>query len=85
LRFFGESSDRLLLVNFGLDLHLEIAPEPLLAAPENMKWEMLWCSEHPKYSGAGVYPCESEENWTLPGHAAAVMQSVPVEESGGAK
>ena len=33
LRFFGEEDDRLLVVNFGLDLHLDPASEPLLAPP----------------------------------------------------
>ena len=48
LRFFGENGDdRLLLVNFGLDLHLDPAPEPLLAPPEAMSWEIIWSSENP--------------------------------------
>ncbi|MBI2816457.1 MAG: malto-oligosyltrehalose trehalohydrolase [Acidobacteria bacterium] len=80
LRFFGEGSDRLLLINFGLDLHLEIAPEPLLAPLENMQWAMLWCSEHPRYGGTGVSPYETEENWRLPGHGAVVMECIPAEE-----
>ena len=34
LRYFGsDGDDRLLLVNFGVDLHLRPAPEPLLAPP----------------------------------------------------
>src|SRR5262245_32851368 len=43
LRFFAEDgNDRLLMVNFGRDLHLDPAPEPLLAPPQCMCWETLW-------------------------------------------
>src|SRR5438309_849346 len=39
LRFFGHAGDdRLLLVNFGPDLHLDPAPEPLLAPPAGCLW-----------------------------------------------
>src|SRR5262249_47892696 len=35
IRFFGpDGDDRLLVVNLGCDLHLDPAPEPLLAPPE---------------------------------------------------
>ena len=35
LRFFsGADGDRLLVVNYGRDLRLDVAPEPLLAPPE---------------------------------------------------
>ena len=38
LRFFGDGGDdRLLLVNLGRDLHLDPAPEPLLAPPEGTR------------------------------------------------
>jgi maltooligosyltrehalose trehalohydrolase len=40
LRFFGEEigNDRLLVVNLGRDLHLEPAPEPLIAPPTGASW-----------------------------------------------
>jgi maltooligosyltrehalose trehalohydrolase len=75
LRFFGESGDaRLLLVNLGRDLHLDPAPEPLLAPPEGLSWELLWSSEDTRYGGRGTPPPESDENWRIPGHAAIVMR-----------
>ena len=47
LRFFGEQStegdggaDRLLLVNLGVDLDLDPAPEPLLAPPAGALWRV---------------------------------------------
>jgi maltooligosyltrehalose trehalohydrolase len=76
LRFFAEDgADRLLVVNLGRDLHLDPAPEPLLAPPEGERWETLWSSEHPRYGGAGTPPLETEEGWRIPGHAAVVLLS----------
>jgi maltooligosyltrehalose trehalohydrolase len=75
LRFFGaHNDDRLLVVNLGSDLHLDPAPEPLLAPPEGMDWTILWSSEDPRYGGDGVIPLEDEDNWHLPGHAATVLR-----------
>ncbi len=77
LRFFGDADDdRLVLVNFGRDLHLDPAPEPLLAPPEGMAWATLWSSENPKYGGSGTAPLDSEENWRIPGHAAVALGPV---------
>src|SRR5262249_49418362 len=50
LRFFGAyGDDRLLIVNFGHDLHLASAPEPLLAPPNGKMWETLLSTEDPRY------------------------------------
>jgi maltooligosyltrehalose trehalohydrolase len=74
LRFFdAENGDRLLLVNLGLDLHLCIVPEPLLAPPERKRWDILWSSESPKYGGAGTAAVETEDGWRIPGQAAVVL------------
>jgi maltooligosyltrehalose trehalohydrolase len=74
LRFFDEEGDdRLLLVNFGTDLNLNPAPEPLLAPPSGCEWAVLWSSENPKYGGTGTPPLDTEDNWRIPGHAAVVM------------
>ncbi len=78
LRFFGDGGDdRLLLVNLGRDLHLDPAPEPLLAPPENAVWDVLWSSEHPRYGGDGTAPPDTEANWRLPGHAAVALAPRP--------
>ena len=62
LRFFGDGGDdRLLLVNLGRDLHLDPAPEPLLAPPENAVWDVLWSSEDPRYGGDGTAPPDTED------------------------
>ena len=74
LRFFAEENDdRLLLVNFGLDLQLDPAPEPLLAPPAGKLWKVLWSSEDPAYGGSGTPPPETENNWRIQGQAAIVM------------
>ena len=80
IRFFNETSgDRLLLVNLGRDLHLDAGPEPLLAPPEERRWEILWSSESPRYGGSGTPPVETDEGWRMPGHAAVVLFPQPLE------
>ncbi len=75
LRFFGEQGDdRLLLVNLGVNLHLDPAPEPLLAPPDGSEWITQWSSEDPKYGGIGTPPLDSDENWRIPGHAAVLLK-----------
>jgi maltooligosyltrehalose trehalohydrolase len=75
LRYFGDpEGDRLLGVNFGRDLPLDAAPEPLLAPPEGMRWKTVWSSEDPRYGGQGTPPLETGENWRLPGQAAVVLR-----------
>lgn len=74
LRFFGDQGDdRLLVVNFGRDLRLDPAPEPLLAPPMESVWEVLWSSEDPHYGGDGTPSLDTEENWKIPGEAAVAL------------
>lgn len=81
LRYFGEhGDDRLLVVNLGRHLHLNPSPEPLLAPPSGMAWEVLWSSENPLYGGEGTPPLETEDNWQIPGEAAVVMRPVKEKE-----
>jgi maltooligosyltrehalose trehalohydrolase len=81
LRFFaGAAGDRLLLINLGPDLHLQTAPEPLLAPPEEHRWEILWSSENPRYGGSGTAPVETDEGWRIPGHAAVVLCPGPLDK-----
>ncbi|HEV8062055.1 MAG TPA: malto-oligosyltrehalose trehalohydrolase [Gemmataceae bacterium] len=74
LRFFvKDQADRLLIVNLGRDLHLDPAPEPLLAPPTGSQWSILWSSEELCYGGCGAPPLETEENWRIPGESATVL------------
>jgi maltooligosyltrehalose trehalohydrolase len=78
LRFFGDAGDdRLLLVNLGIDLRFNPAPEPLLAPPAHSEWTTLWSSENPKYGGIGTAPLDSGDNWHIPGHAAVLLKPDP--------
>ena len=77
LRYFGvDGQDRLLLVNLGRDLHLNPAPEPLLAPTEGCRWVTLWSSEDPKYGGTGTPPLDTDDNWRIPGESAVVLWPV---------
>ncbi len=83
LRYFSDDGeDRLLVVNFGVDLHLNPAPEPLLAAPAGRRWVTLWSSEDPRYGGSGTPPVDTEkENWRIHGHAAVALTPIADSES----
>jgi maltooligosyltrehalose trehalohydrolase len=78
LRFFGkDDDDRLLVVNLGADLALDVVPEPLLA-PANLErgWTRTWHSEDPSYGGRGAAPLESENgSWRIPAESATLLVS----------
>jgi maltooligosyltrehalose trehalohydrolase len=75
-RFFSEGyrDDRLLMVNLGVELHLNPSPEPLLGPPADTVWEIQWSTEDPRYGGNGTAPLDSELNWIIPAHAAVVLR-----------
>ena len=78
LRFFVENDDdRLLLLNLGRDLHIDPAPEPLLAPPADKQWEILWSSLDVRYGGTGTPALDTLENWKIPGESAIVLKPVP--------
>jgi len=80
LRFFVGNDQRLLLVNLGRDLRLSPSPEPLLAPPEGMCWDVLWSSEWSEYGGSGTPQLDTEDFWRIQGHAAVVLMPVPAGE-----
>lgn len=89
LRFFDAGEDRLVIVNFGCELHLSPSPEPLLAPPADKGWALLWSSESPRYGGGSTHPLETDQGWSIPGEAtvvlrASVEKSVPVKTHTGA-
>jgi maltooligosyltrehalose trehalohydrolase len=77
LRFFGvDGNDRLLLVNLGIDCSLSPVPEPLLAPPASLTWQLLWSSEDPRYGGHGAAVTETAAGWFLPGKAAFLLTAI---------
>ncbi|MEO6872447.1 MAG: malto-oligosyltrehalose trehalohydrolase [Chthoniobacterales bacterium] len=77
LRYFDSlgENDRLLVVNLGPALALEVVPEPLLAPVSDAQaWETLWSSEAPEYGGPGTVPLETETGWFIPAEAAVALQ-----------
>jgi len=64
---------RLLIVNLGAEIRMDIVPEPLLAPPLDRRWELRWSSDAPDYGGPGVIPIETKGTWIVPAHAAIVM------------
>ena len=79
LRFYGASAgdDRLLVVNLGADLPLAILPEPLLAPPDDARWQLAWSSEDPRYGGCGAASFDPDGPWRLPAQAALALRSQP--------
>ena len=76
LRFFAtDGDDRLLIVNLGSDLLLEIVPEPLLAPPDPQKgWTRLWHSDDPRYGGRGAPIPETDVgSWRIPAESAILL------------
>jgi maltooligosyltrehalose trehalohydrolase len=69
--------ERLLLVNFGPDLDLDRAAEPLLSPPTEPGhgcWRMAFNSEDPIYGGHGcAEPDSAERGWLIPGGAAVLL------------
>jgi maltooligosyltrehalose trehalohydrolase len=72
VRYFGatDRDDRMLLVNLGTDQRMCVLPEPLLAAPEQMRWTVRWSSEDIGYGGCGTPELVMDENWKMQGEAA---------------
>jgi maltooligosyltrehalose trehalohydrolase len=77
IRYFAPLSEdeRLLIVNFGVDVDARSFAEPLVAPPDGHRWILRWSSEHPDYGGCGTPEVESESGWRIPGHAAVVLRA----------
>jgi maltooligosyltrehalose trehalohydrolase len=75
LRFFSEEhGDRLLVVNLGIGLALDPAPEPLLAPPAGKRWQMLWSSECAEYGGYGTPELDAEgAGWHIPAQSTVLL------------
>jgi len=76
VRFFsdGDEGERLLVVNFGIDLIKPSFAEPLLAPPPGFAWRLEWSSEAPEYGGGGTPDVAGADGWNVLGHAATVLR-----------
>jgi maltooligosyltrehalose trehalohydrolase len=79
LRFFSidHSEDRLLLVNFGIDLRRESFAEPLIAPPIHTDWQLQWSSEDAKYGGFGTPDIWPRGHWYIPGESSILLAPGP--------
>jgi maltooligosyltrehalose trehalohydrolase len=79
LRYFQpDGLDRLLVVNFGRDLHLLACPVPLLAPPWGCHWAVALATEDPAYGGHGAENPDVEgEGWRVAGEAAVALVPQP--------
>jgi maltooligosyltrehalose trehalohydrolase len=75
LRYFGENEDRLLVVNFGAELPLVSAPEPLLAPRRGESWSLTWSSDDPAYAGPGTINPLNDRGWRIPGESTCLLSS----------
>jgi maltooligosyltrehalose trehalohydrolase len=80
IRYFAaDGNDRLLVINLGRDLILDVVPEPLLAPPNPERgWQTLWESEAVCYGGRGVAPVESPDGtWRVAAESATLLGGDP--------
>ncbi len=81
IRHFGpDGNDRLLVVNLGDEVDLEVVPEPLLAPPSRRAWREVWSSEKREYGGSGDPVVETNDGWYIAAESAALL--APVAASG---
>jgi maltooligosyltrehalose trehalohydrolase len=73
--------DRLMLVNLGRDFDWRPVAEPLMAAPPERRWELLWASDDPRYGGSGAAGLNVKQ-WSVPGHSAIVLHPASIRKDG---
>jgi maltooligosyltrehalose trehalohydrolase len=73
LRFAAvDNLDRLLLLNLGHDLPIAEDADPLLAAPPDAAWTLIWSSEDPRYGGGGT-SAAARQRRLIPAESAIVL------------
>ncbi len=68
---------RVLIVNLGDEIRLDIVNEPLLAPPLDEYWDLLWSSDSPEYGGPGITPVNTRGTWVVPARAAVLLTARP--------
>jgi maltooligosyltrehalose trehalohydrolase len=77
IRWWHDSGDRLLLVNFGPAFRQAVLPEPLLAPPRGQGWRIAWSSEHPSYGGHGTPEPFTIARLAIPARSAILCEPDP--------
>jgi maltooligosyltrehalose trehalohydrolase len=72
--------DRLLLINLGRDLRLDVIDEPLLAVSAKHDWTVRWSSESGRYGGGGVPALFDKGAWRIPARSALLLAAEPQTE-----
>ena len=75
IRYFLDDYEKLLIINLEKDINLNPAPEPLLAPPEGMNWEIEFSTEDPKYGGCGTPPLDTDDGWQILSYSAVLLKS----------
>lgn len=79
--FFGDGEDRLIVVNLGRDLELDIVPEPLLAPPPRHRWKLAFSTEDAQYGGCGTNPPDRDhDGWFVPSEVTMVLSAEELSE-----
>lgn len=76
-----KSLHRMLLINLGRDLEMDVLPEPLLAPPGELTWRQIWSSEHPNYGGGGRTPVGPDGVWILRADTAVLFGATDNQET----
>ncbi len=81
LRYFADQprDERLLIVNYGMDLDIDSLPDPLFAPLAGQQWEVIWSSEDAVYGGSGRRPYDFHKPWRLSADIALVLAPVAAE------
>ena len=78
LRYSGEANDeRLLVVNLGPAESFLPGPEPLLAPPFGLEWEVIWSSDDQRYGGPGIAKPVGDDGWFLPVESTIALRPIP--------
>ena len=77
-----QADERLLVVNFGVEIVEPAFAEPLVAPPPDYTgWILHWSSEHPDYGGLGTPDIIDGTGWRIPGEAAVLLKPAQTEQT----
>jgi maltooligosyltrehalose trehalohydrolase len=75
IRFRGDKTLRLLILNLGNDFTYSPCPEPLLAHLPKKPWQLIWGSEDTKYGGQGIVNAYTAKGWRIQVRSVQIFSS----------